>query len=337
MKIADVLDVWPHKVISLDELQKQSGILDYDEFYTEVLQCVESGALSAVKASHTNGRSHPLFKKYRIASPKQTQKALEKIKLLHPSLLKNGWLLSHSDEYDKWEHELLVLDSFFCRFDSYGTPISKKERSYQIFGEEKRLEDREFAAFLHRLGLSPADLNCYETPEPLFDYILNPASSMTLLICENKDIWFNLRRLMLEEQKRTLFSFPLDGIVYGEGNKITEEHKLDDYLCGIGARSVHFWYWGDIDKEGFDIFLRLKKMNYGQTILLFTRGYEEMIRRAAQKPPQKDNSRDRDYDFNEIFLQFSGETLRQIRNVLDSGFRIPQEAVNYQILKENMK
>lgn len=115
------------------------------------------------------------------------------------------------------------------------------------------------------------------------------------------------------------------------------EHKLDDYLLGLGARSVHFWYWGDIDKEGFDIFLRLRKRNQGRNIQLFTRGYEEMIHHAAKKTPQKDNSRDRKYNFDEIFSQFAGETLRQIRNILTSGFRIPQEAVNYEILKENMK
>nr|WP_319489298.1 hypothetical protein [uncultured Caproiciproducens sp.] len=50
MKIADVLVAWPHKSITLDDLQKHSGIFGYDEFYSEVLKCVESGALSAVKA-----------------------------------------------------------------------------------------------------------------------------------------------------------------------------------------------------------------------------------------------------------------------------------------------
>ena len=141
MKIADILLDWPHKSI----------ILDYDEFYSEVMKCVKSGALSAVNASHTNGRSRPLFKKYRITIIKQTQDFQEKIRFLHPSLLKNGWLLSHMEKYTKWQQELMALNNFFGKFNLFVTSISKKERSYQIFGEEKRLEDREFSALFHRI------------------------------------------------------------------------------------------------------------------------------------------------------------------------------------------
>jgi hypothetical protein len=337
VKIANILAAWPKKVIALDDLRKQSEILEYDEFYLEVQQYVESGVLSAIKSSQTNGRRNPLFKKYRIQVPTQVPDCQKKIRFLHPALLKNGWLLSHIEEYPKWQSELEALDHFFCHPNSYKTAVSKKERSYQLFGEEKLLESREFAMFFHRIGLFLTDLNCYETPEPLFDYILNPSSAMTLLICENKDIWYNLRRLMLEERKRNLFGLSLDGIIYGEGNKITEEKKLDVYLRGLGARSAEFWYWGDIDKEGFDIFLRLQSKNPGRTIHLFSRGYEEMIHCAGQKTPQKDQSRDRDYNFNRIYHALSDETLLQVRNLLDTGHRIPQEAVNYEILKENMK
>lgn len=44
-----------------------------------------------------------------------------------------------------------------------------------------------------------------------------------LLICENKDIWFNIRRCMFENNYKSLFGMHIDGVVYGDGNKVSQK------------------------------------------------------------------------------------------------------------------
>ena len=74
-------------------------------------------------------------------------------------------------------------------------PVSRKERSFEIFEQEKILDDSSIKSLIKSLGITQDDLCFYDTPEYCFhDYIPQKKNNMVLLICENKDIWFNIRR-----------------------------------------------------------------------------------------------------------------------------------------------
>ncbi len=80
--------------------------------------------------------------------------------------------------------------------------------------------------------MSEEDLGFYNTPEYCFhDYIPERKNSMVLLICENKDIWFNIRRCMFEDNYKSLFGVPIDGVVFGNGNEVTKKQgALTEYI-----------------------------------------------------------------------------------------------------------
>ena len=113
---------------------------------------------------------------------------VDKIGRLHPSLLKSGYFSAHPKEY---ENNCVLIEKLsrylFKRTTS--VPVSRKERSFVIFGREKILDDNTFKTLLHNMKITEDDLCFYDTPEYCFhDYIPIRKERMVLLICENKDI-----------------------------------------------------------------------------------------------------------------------------------------------------
>lgn len=158
-----------------------------------ISELVKDKILEPVKSSGQNGnRKYPLFKKYRILIKEESSEETEKqTRQLHPALQRTGYLSSHVQEYLKHRDVIECLNTFlFSR--KIGEAISRKERSFEIFGREKALDDSEVKTLLRHLEISELDLGFYDTPEYCFhDYIPERKNDLTLLICENKDIWFN--------------------------------------------------------------------------------------------------------------------------------------------------
>lgn len=108
------------------------------------------------------------------------------------------------------------------------------------------LDDPEVKSLLRHLEISESDLGFYDTPEYCFhDYIPERKNDLTLLICENKDIWFNIRRCMFEDHFKSLFGVAIDGVVYGNGSKVSNKAgALVEYVRFMGNPNVTFLYWG---------------------------------------------------------------------------------------------
>ena len=160
---------------------------------------------------------------------------------------------------------------------------------------------------------------------------------MTLLICENKDIWFNIRRMMFENNTTNIFDTPIDGVVYGCGNKVSGMGALTKYTEFIGSE-VKYLYWGDIDRAGLNIYLSAVRANPNIDIKLFVPAYEEMLRLAQTRNiPDSDDERDRIEDYSQIF-GLVDQNLRTIfEQSIQNNKRIPQEIITYAFLKENMR
>ena len=253
---------------------------DVKGLYDLVAELNTKGFLEPVKTSGTNGNiKYPLHKRYRITLEEDDTSSVivDQIGFLHPMLLKSGYLSSHPKEY---ERNKFVIDklNWYLFSRELGELVSRKERSFEIFGREKVLDDSAVKTLLRNLMLTESELCFYDTPEYCFhDYIPERKSSLVLLICENKDIWFNIRRCMFEKNYRSLFGVKIDGVVYGNGNKVSQKKgALIEYVKFMGNPSVKFLYWGDIDREGFDIYRRTREVNASLEIELFVTGYRKM-------------------------------------------------------------
>ena len=339
MVLESGLKQWKKKTISKSELESILHVYADAELFRLISDAVEEGILSPIKASGINGnRTYPIYLKYRITLRKDYSETLSEIAMLHPAITQKGYLQSKPDLYMQYKNQIQKLNSYLFK-DHPAIAVSKKERSFEIFDEEKQLEDGAFCNLLSHLGLTPEALHYYETPEYCFnDYIPERKAQMTLLICENKDIWFNIRRRMYEDGASQIIGVHIDGVIYGCGNRVSESGALAAYTRFLGSDQVQYLYWGDIDRAGLNIYLSLVKNNSDLNIQLFVPAYEEMLRLAKDRIiPDSADHRERLGDYEPIYDLFSEDNKCILQKSIEANKRIPQEIVSYKQLLEYMR
>lgn len=342
MKIEKILIEHENKTITEKELKEAIGG-NYDEIAAKVKQLVKDNLLQPVKASGTNGRKPPLYNKYRIIKPKEDySEAIEKIKLLHPKFDHRAYFRK-PELYLKHEKEIDALSSYLWKnADELETPMSINERSLRIWGREKLLKEN-FTLLNNILKFKDWNingLNFYETPEPFFEYIYRKCPEMNVLIVENKDTWYTLRKVMTCLNRNLLLGREYHVLLYGEGRKITRRSsRLEEYDNDMPAGSSNtYYYFGDMDFEGISIFLDLVKGNENIKIQLCSELYELMVHESDKTElPKSNDKRIKDVDMGAFISRLFPETGLKIRKILDEGKYIPQEIINYQILTGLMK
>lgn len=331
------------KRITLEEIAQilEIKMINSEQLYMSVSDLVKEGILSPITNSGMNGNyKYPLFLKYiiSISTENDEKESIEDIRKLHPALQRKNYLVNHIDLYKNNKPYIERLNKYL--FDKKSTvAISRKERSYEIFGEEKVLdENREMITFLKSIDLDERELLYYSTPEYCFhDYIANRKDHMTLLILENKDIWFNIRRRMFEDNLKSLFGEHIDGVIYGSGNKIAERTgALQEYVKFMGDVTVDFLYWGDIDKEGLSIYKKVLAYNPSLSIRLFSPGYKKMLEKVKKQTYiEKSKSKRIDVlDTNDISDFFEDEEFALLNKLLAEDNLVPQEIITYTDLME---
>jgi len=340
MNIRNRLSGCGKKTITVEELADflKVSTADIRTLSEKAHELVNEKIIEPVKASGKNGNhSFPYYKKYRILIKEESApETVMKVKRLHPVLLKSGYLSSNLSVYEKYSEIIEGLNRFFF-FVRDNEFISRKERSFQIFGHEKYLDDSSVKSLLVKLKITAEDLKFYDTPEYCFhDYIPERKEHMTLLVCENKDIWFGIRRLMFEYRWNRLFGTEIDGVVYGCGNKVSQSNgALLQYVRFMGDPDVKFLYWGDIDREGFDIFRRTCEVNPSADISLFIPGYRKMIGLSRGTVPE-DSPSDKKAGmiFDDLFTEFTPDEREFLNDVLKHNKLIPQEIIPFTKLSQ---
>ena len=139
--------------------------------------------------------------------------------------------------------DLLKLQEFFARGGRERSSVPIKERSLEIFGDEKRLDQlARGSALFGESRLTPEKLCCFIVPEPL-PWAAGPDPSGPLLVIENAATWHSYSRWNAEQK---LFS----AVVYGCGNRFMDGVcSLSDIFTALsGPRRV--LYFGDLDPQG---------------------------------------------------------------------------------------
>lgn len=141
--------------------------------------------------------------------------------------------------------DLLKLNTFFLNGHGSRTVIPIKERSLEIFGDEKRLDAlRSTSLFRNgRLNLKN-DLCCEMVGEPL-GWKRGPVEAATqpIIVIENAGTWHSYCRWNSESK---WFS----SVIYGCGNRFADSvHYLADIFAELGGPRRVF-YFGDLDPQG---------------------------------------------------------------------------------------
>ena len=142
--------------------------------------------------------------------------------------------------------ELRRLNDFLQHDVGKRPLIPIKERSLEIFGDEKRLDELARGSAVFGDGrLTPEMFRCFIVPEPLpWTPGANPAGP--ILIIENAATWHSYCRWNTE---RKVFS----AVVYGCGNRFLDGiRSLNDIFAALGGPRRVF-YFGDLDPQGLFI------------------------------------------------------------------------------------
>ena len=348
--------------ISEKELRDYLPLSKYDEYCDMVNSLARNGIIAPVKSSGSNGMNPPLYKRYSIIKPEADYGVyIPQIRLLHGALNIEGYL-ADTDKYAKHKYWISRIDSFLKhRAQDLETPLSINERSFQMFGKEKALkEDSELAGVLNfNPGLMKA-LNYYETPEPFFTYDIPcedsnmthggngtdnrtkqidalgmEAGTRNILIVENKDTWYTLRRIM-SSGCCSIAGIRFVSLVYGEGKKIARrKDSLTEFNSTFYADSrTCYYYFGDLDYEGICIAHDLIRINSMLRIQVFKPLYIAMLNEAGRlELPLPVSSENQNRRAAEWFVSMFDKAHRdRMLEILESRRYIPQEILNHQCL-----
>lgn len=342
MKTKMYIEKHQKKIIEISDIILNSSD-SYEEIAATIRSLVEDNTLSPVKGSGQNGRRPVLYNRYKIIEKKKDYtEALQNIKLLHARFA-HQYYLDHPEQYIAIKEDIDCLNDFLWRrSDELLEPMSINERSFSIFGKEKLLKsiEHQFTSYFKLQNLTFQDLNTYPTPEPFFEYIHPKTEEGEILIIENKDTWYTLRKLMKEENKPVLFGIPIKVLLYGEGKKITRQSgRLLEYQEEVLKEKKHiFYYFGDLDYEGIFIYQEAKEKNPEVDIRLLTEAYEAMLTEVIHREyPETRDHRNPRAALETFLSNFSESSQEKIISILEKGQYIPQEVLNYRILKSRME
>lgn len=342
-----------NKTVTDVELQQILREPDYLRFHCEVERLVQAGVLAVIKSSQKNGRLPPLYNKYRIIKPEEDYtRYFALIRRLNPKLNISGYL-QRPETYKKHLQIVEGISGYlWSAQDLLEKPMSRKERSFSVWGREKLLDTQMslIKDVLRFNGLAEDFLNYYDTPEPFFEYVPDRRELTAVLVIENKDTWFTFRKLMQDTGKNTLAGTAINVLLYGEGNKITKQSALEEYkaaMLGGERQATRFYYFGDLDWEGIRLFFRTRDANPSLELKPFAALYYLMLELAEKQEKISELPKSPDLrgvtaslpEFLAALAQAQGENLERpaghfLQTILAEGKYIPQEIINYQVAAE---
>lgn len=221
--------------------------------------------------------------------------------------------------------DLRRLHDFFAS----GSPVRRlvpiKERSLQIFGDEKRLDLVAATVLFREDRLTLDHLRCFVVAEPL-GWRRGPHSAGPVLVLENAATWDSFCRW---NDRTGQFS----AVVYGGGNRFSDSVGfLAEIFREIGGvRSIR--YFGDLDAAGLRIPQRasVRADRAGLPgVVAYHACYRWLLRVAAEKSiPAAADDVVRRHE-----CDWLGENADGAWAVLSRGHRLAQEHLNAEVLAD---
>ena len=206
-------------------------------------------------------------------------------------------------------------------------PVPTRERSLQIFGDEKRLDDiRKGEPTLFEGRISLDDLHCYPVAPPLpFETPGNPAPGQPILVLENYHSYDSFRRW---NREAALYA----AVAYGGGNAFRQgAGNLDELIVRTAADGA--FYVGDLDPPGIDILLGVnhRRRAEGRTLLQPHRGlYGWLLAHGCRCPLDK---APRDGVATRLGEVLPADIADALAKLWAAGLRIPQESFGLEQLR----
>lgn len=307
------------------------NIDSYAELKEAIDEMIGENGIKPIKSKGMTSFSPRVFCEYKKVEEKKDYTYLKnEIVKLHPSLNISRYL-SNPESYEELQEQILKLSEFLWnKKESLNNEISVKERSFEIWGEEKFLESKEGKSISSFNKLDNKILNFYYAPEPFFcTEIKKKNKDVIALIIENKDTWYSIGKALNKSKNKLFYGKEINLLIYGEGNKATRKNAVSDFINLISDSICIVYYAGDIDIAGVNMMYECMKNN---TVNFepFLPLYKSMINIAdVNKMNKTEDNRGTSYN-KEFLTQFNQYEQVIVKKILDSNKRIPQEILNYQ-------
>lgn len=306
----------------------------YHHFVKIIVELLDEGMVTPVKKSPLNGRRPSLHSEWWLL-PAQINSQWTDMQILTVSDVLN---LTKYRQHPEWQtvQEWQWIQTIYCflkQKDSYNW-VTREERAFQLFGEEKFFSN-EGSLLLQRLQLSLEDLKAKVYGEP---FVFWPAlttdinTANTVLIVENLSFFHTCRQLMNWE--RSIVGIQPDILIYGEGKKI---EKSFNFLESITAgKELLIYYVGDLDPEGWGIYVRLADSYPTANIQLAIPIYEALLdKRLSNQTETNQNENSMYLERVKMELQQKGRSdlAKKIQQLWEEKRRVPQEALSLDTLE----
>lgn len=322
------------KRIDLYELQQYLDIKDYLQLVEIITKLINEEILRPVKSSKLNGKKPALYNRYRIVEKQEdNSKYLDELSYGLNIRLDKSYYVKNINKYKKDRKFILVFSRFLDeKIDLLNTQTAVNERSFQIWGREKFLIKEGGWKILKNLNFKEEFLNVYQTTEPLAYYSRHKNSPQKILIIENKDTFYSMRRHMIKGGS-SIFGEDISTLIYGCGKNIYKTFR--DFQFCVEPYLLHkdneILYLGDLDYEGIIIYeglYEIFKDNF--TIKPFIKGYEFMIDKYIKENISLPNTKSgQNRNIRDIFIrEFSEGYIKTIIDILRGDKYIPQEILN---------
>lgn len=323
------------KRITLEEIELKYKLDNYQALYNKVIALIDEEKIKPVKASKLNGKKPALYKAYWIIEEREDNSVyIEELSYKYAPCISTDYYLNHIKEYKEDRQWALLLNNYLKNHsDKLKNPQSMNERSFAIWHREKFLKEEQGKRILKRCGINIEKLNIYETTEPLAYYVQTRETPQNMLIVENKDTFYSMRRRLMSSNNK-IMGVAIGTLIYGSGKSVFRSFK-DFSLCvepHMTDKANSVYYFGDIDYEGIIIYEKLAEtFKDERKIKPFCEAYENMLSIATHigienmpemKEGQNSNIR------GDFFRFFSQNQVDIIKKLLDSGKYIPQEILS---------
>lgn len=327
-EIYRALNNYTKRTIGLSALETIVGKVfhTYEEYAQLILKLENEGVLQMVKSKGRTTRKPSLAYHYRINKSVIQASYHRDIQhyrnQLHPSI--------NLDDYYKkdpsvWQQDLPYLLKIDRYLNDVGFPkdtVPAPERSFELVQDEKWLTEKGGKELLERIGLFTS-LNIVPVSDPLM-FAINPNQILKEthyhLIVENKTTYQGLLPVL----KSTNFST----LIYGRGKNII--HSIEQFPNQYPVDgNHHFFYFGDIDREGVSIWHSLTKKRKVNLAMPF---YQACLEK--QPVAGKDYQKQFKQAQEEFIHLFSDKEQEQIEMIFSQGKYYPQEILKSKQLQE---
>lgn len=313
-------------------------ITNYQAHYGLIKGLIEKGEVKPVKASGLNGKKPALYQEYWIMEKKKDYSNLiEELKYQITPAVNTDYYLTHLEQYEQDRDWVLMTNEYLKNSSKLlETEESLNERCFEIWRREKFIKEENGAKILKRMGISLELLNLYETTEPLACYSHSKTTPQNLLILENKDTFYTMRRYLMNGNNQ-IFGMETGTLIYGAGKGILRSFKdfslsVEPY---ISRTENKIWYFGDLDYEGIGIYEKLQKLLLPfHSISPMTEAYIAMLQKSPAVDLLPDSKPGQVHTEGELFFScFKPEPVKQMKDILEKGKYIPQEIITIRDLK----